>query len=81
MDHATDVAVQRAVAEGFKGRTVLTVAHRLGTIAGGGEEDDVPCDRVLVMARGKVAEVGPPRELMKDEGSAFHRMCKDAGLI
>ncbi len=46
--------------ESFAQSTILTVAHRLESIAA--------CDKILVMKAGKVAEFGPPEELMSREG-------------
>ena len=69
VDLDTDRLIQntlRSRDEGPAG-TVLTIAHRLNTIA--------ECDRVAVMAEGKVAEVGPPRELLSGPpGSLFKQM-------
>lgn len=43
----------------FKDHTVISIAHRLDTIA--------DFDRVVVLDKGKVAESGNPRELLKTE--------------
>ena len=51
---------------GFGGATTLTIAHRVRTV--------LDCDRVLVMAAGRVIEDGPPRALAADPASAFHAM-------
>ena len=60
---ATDALMQAAMRRAFTAATVLTVAHRVGTVA--------DCDRVLVMADGAVAELGPPAVLAAQPGGIF----------
>jgi ABC-type multidrug transport system fused ATPase/permease subunit len=59
LDSATDDAVQRVVRQEFKTATVLTIAHRLGTV--------IDYDRVLVMDHGAVVEFGAASELLERE--------------
>jgi ABC-type multidrug transport system fused ATPase/permease subunit len=54
--------LDRDMAAVFRGRTVVTIAHRLSAASG--------ADRVLVMERGRVSELGTPRELL-DSGGLF----------
>ncbi len=56
MDMETDAFIQSAIREKFANTTVITIAHRLNTIA--------DYDLVVVMENGKVAEVGHPFELI-----------------
>ncbi|KAH9906969.1 ABC multidrug transporter-like protein [Xylariomycetidae sp. FL2044] len=70
VDLATDQKVQRTM-EAFEGKTLLCIAHRLGTIIG--------YDRVCVMDQGRVAELGPPLELY-DLGGIFKGMCDKGGV-
>jgi ATP-binding cassette subfamily C (CFTR/MRP) protein 4 len=56
VDHATDSLIQRTLRERFAAATVLTIAHRIHTVA--------DSDRVLVMDHGQVAEFAPPAELL-----------------
>ena len=63
VDDATDQLVQTIIRQNFSGCTVLTVAHRIGTV--------MDADRVLVMAEGAAAELGPPHELASVKGSQF----------
>ena len=56
VDSKTDALIQKVIREKFADRTVLTIAHRLATI--------LDYDRVVVMAAGRVAEVGTPAELL-----------------
>ncbi len=37
--------------------------------------------RVMVLDAGKIVEFAPPEELLADEGSIFHGMARDAGLL
>jgi ATP-binding cassette subfamily C (CFTR/MRP) protein 4 len=56
VDMETDAFIQSAIREKFANTTVITIAHRLNTIA--------DYDLVVVMENGKVAEVGHPFELI-----------------
>ena len=57
MDSVTDGKLQQTIREEFRDCTVLTIAHRLETIA--------DYDLVVVMDQGRVAEVGSPLELLQ----------------
>ena len=72
VDPETDALIRRTVREEFADCTVLTVAHRLDTI--------LDCDRVAVVAEGRVAEEGAPRELLADGRSVFRAMAETAGV-
>jgi ATP-binding cassette subfamily B protein len=60
LDTESEMAIQRALDELMRGRTVLAVAHRLSTIAG--------FDRVIVLRDGGVAEDGAPEALVRSNG-------------
>ncbi|GLE05595.1 hypothetical protein PINS_up014627 [Pythium insidiosum] len=66
MDHATDALIQRSVRQEFADATVLTIAHRVQTIA--------DYDKVLVLHQGRVAEFGSPRELLAKPSGEFAAM-------
>ncbi|OCT79575.1 ATP-binding cassette sub-family C member 10 [Xenopus laevis] len=72
VDHQTDELLQKTIRERFRGRTVLTIAHRLNTI--------MDSDRVLVMHAGKVAELDSPANLSKREDSNFYRLIHSGQL-
>ncbi len=57
VDAKTDALVQAVVREVFASATVLQISHRLTSV--------VDCDRVVVMADGKVVETGHPWELLQ----------------
>ncbi|XP_063055081.1 ATP-binding cassette sub-family C member 10 [Engraulis encrasicolus] len=71
VDQKTDVLLQRTIRETFKGKTVLTIAHRLNTI--------MDSDRVLVMHAGKVVEFDSPAALSQQDDSFFHRLLEGRG--
>ena len=62
-DAATDALMQAAMRRAFADATVLTVAHRIGTV--------LACDRVLVMHGGKAAELDAPGALATRPGGIF----------
>jgi ABC-type uncharacterized transport system ATPase subunit len=53
----------------FHGATVITIAHRLETI--------MSSDRVLVLDKGTVKEMGSPKELARRDGSVFGGMIRE----
>ena len=64
VDSNTDILIQKTIKELFKCCTILTVAHRLLTIA--------DYDKVLVMERGHLVEFDEPFLLLTDE----ERVCE-----
>ena len=72
IDAETDARVQHTFVRGqLRGVTVLTVAHRLHTIA--------DYDVVLVMEAGRLVEQGRPHELLRRSGSYLERMSAELG--
>nr|WP_052394681.1 thiol reductant ABC exporter subunit CydD [Oleiagrimonas soli] len=63
LDEASAHAVQQAIAELRRGRTVVQVAHRLDAAR--------TADQVVVMAAGRVIEAGTPAQLLADRGAFF----------
>ena len=72
LDVETDKAVQEIIRAAFKEYTVVTVAHRIGTI--------VDYDQVVVLDGGRVVEVGSPAQLLESESSAFARLRNDSTM-
>ncbi|KAM3075602.1 ATP-binding cassette transporter yor1 [Clarireedia jacksonii] len=71
VDMETDEKIQKTIQEGFRGKTLLCIAHRLKTIIG--------YDRICVMDKGTIAELGPPVELW-EQGGIFRGMCDRSGI-
>jgi ATP-binding cassette subfamily C (CFTR/MRP) protein 1 len=66
MDMESVKLMHRIILEAFADRTVLAIAHQLSTI--------MEFNQVIVMEQGRVAEIGVPKELMKDENSLFRKL-------
>lgn len=64
LDNASEFHVQKAMQELIKGRTTFIVAHRLSTIR--------DADRIVVMKRGRIAEVGTFDELIARKGEFYN---------
>ncbi|KAL6795285.1 P-loop containing nucleoside triphosphate hydrolase protein [Trichoderma sp. SZMC 28012] len=60
LDKETEQMVRTTINTHFKSHTVISIAHHLETI--------LDFDRVVVMDKGRVVEVGPPRELLQSAG-------------
>ena len=65
-DNTTDGIIQNMIRTEFPSCTILTVAHRLQTIA--------DSDRILVLKDGEVAQLGPPTSLLAEGNGVFHEM-------
>lgn len=71
VDMETDEKIQRTIATGFKGKTLLCIAHRLKTI--------INYDRICVMDQGTIAELDTPLALYQ-RGGIFRGMCDRGGI-
>ncbi|KAJ6438529.1 ABC transporter family protein [Purpureocillium lavendulum] len=71
VDMETDDKIQRTMATGFRGKTLLCIAHRLRTIIG--------YDRICVMDAGQIAELDTPAALW-EKGGIFRGMCDRSGI-
>jgi ATP-binding cassette subfamily B protein len=60
IDMETESRIQRALAGLLRGRTSITIAHRLSTV--------LSVDRIVVMHRGAVRDLGTHRELIAKRG-------------
>jgi subfamily B ATP-binding cassette protein MsbA len=68
LDTESERAVQAALEALMRGRTTIVVAHRLSTIES--------ADRIVVLAQGRIVEIGTHRELLERGGmyAGLHRL-------
>ena len=71
VDKKLDQQIQKVILNEMKGRTVITIAHRLETI--------LSYDRIVVMQNGEKVEEGSPAELMEEKG-IFYGMMMESGI-
>ncbi|KAJ3267967.1 Multidrug resistance-associated protein 1 [Terramyces sp. JEL0728] len=72
VDHQTDKIIQNSIRSEFAGRTIFTIAHRIGTI--------IDYDKILVLSNGNVAEFDTPENLIAKSDSLFASLVKESGL-
>ena len=63
VDTATDARIRRAFRQELKGTTVIIIAQRITSIS--------DCDKIIVMDKGVITDVGTHRELY--ESSEIYR--------
>lgn len=64
LDNESERLVQESLEELSRGRTVITIAHRLTTVQN--------ADRIIVLTREGIEETGTHRELMEKKGMYFN---------
>ncbi|KAL1500520.1 hypothetical protein AB1Y20_013176 [Prymnesium parvum] len=72
LDEKSDAAIQALLRSEFNSYTVLTIAHRLGTV--------VDYDRLIVMGAGRILEEGAPSELLARDGGVLQSMAAALGV-
>ena len=60
IDPENEHFIQQAISELTRGKTIITIAHRLATVQN--------ADQILVVEDGKIAECGTHEELIRKEG-------------
>jgi ATP-binding cassette, subfamily B, bacterial MsbA len=65
LDSESEALVQKALGNLMRGRTTLVIAHRLSTV--------VRADRIVVMERGRIVEVGAHQQLL-ERGGVYKRL-------
>ncbi|HBI55556.1 MAG TPA: antibiotic ABC transporter ATP-binding protein, partial [Firmicutes bacterium] len=76
IDTETEQIIQKAMRTISKDRTTLVVAHRLSTIQN--------ADKIIVMHKGKIREMGSHQELLVQEGlyyKLYQLQYKDQELV
>uniref|UniRef100_A0A671UTH0 ATP binding cassette subfamily C member 4 (PEL blood group) n=1 Tax=Sparus aurata TaxID=8175 RepID=A0A671UTH0_SPAAU len=71
VDPRTDSLIQQTIRDKFHECTVLTIAHRLNTI--------IDCDRILVLAAGRIQEYDQPYVLLQNPDGLFYQMVQQTG--
>ncbi|KAI9463348.1 ABC transporter [Lactarius psammicola] len=71
VDYETDRKIQETIANEFRDRTILCIAHRLRTI--------ISYDRICVLDDGKIAEFDVPEVLYARDG-IFRGMCERSSI-
>ena len=65
MDTETDEKIRTALDRDLKGATTVIISHRINTL--------LDCDNVLVLEKGRVAQLGAPQALLREDG-VFRRI-------
>ncbi len=66
LDSRSELHVQKGLDALLRNRTSIIIAHRLSTIAN--------ADHILVLAKGKVAQYGTPRELLRETQGMYAQL-------
>lgn len=66
VDSETEAIVNQACSKLMEGRTSVVIAHRLSTIQG--------ADKILVMHKGEIREVGTHQQLLKKEEGIYRKL-------
>lgn len=64
LDANNERAIVESLADFYRGKTVIIVAHRLSTVRN--------ADQIVVLDRGRVAEIGSHASLIEQKGTYYH---------
>lgn len=73
IDYESDAQIQQTIREEFGQTTILTIAHRLKSIA--------DYDKILVMDQGQAVEYDAPHVLLSNKDTIFYSMCAKSGEL
>ncbi|WP_343730448.1 type I secretion system permease/ATPase [Duganella sp.] len=68
LDYESEHIIQHNMRQICAGRTVLIIAHRLSAVR--------DADRIVVMERGQIAEIGSHEELLRHPDGLYTRLCR-----
>ncbi|KAJ3269278.1 hypothetical protein HDV01_001607 [Terramyces sp. JEL0728] len=71
VDGEADQMIQKVLKEELKGSTVVSIAHRLNTIA--------DFDRIMVLEQGEIVEFDTPSSLLQNPESLFSKLVEATG--
>ena len=66
IDTDSELLIQKAIEKITKNRTSIIIAHRLSTI--------MKADKIIVIDKGKIIEVGNHQQLLKNDQGAYHKL-------
>ena len=72
LDSESEEMVRQALGDLMRGRTVIAIAHRLGTVSN--------FDRIVVLQGGRVVQDGAPADLLRAQGTYRDLMRRQSGL-
>ena len=68
LDSDSELAIEKALSNIMKNKTVIAIAHRLSTLKN--------MDRIIVLNNGKIIEEGTIKELLKNKDGTFYHLYK-----
>ena len=68
LDSDSELAIEKALSNIMKNKTVIAIAHRLSTLKN--------MDRIIVLDNGKIIEEGSIKELLKNKDGTFYHLYK-----
>ncbi len=68
LDSESEQAIEKALKELMKNKTVIAIAHRLSTLKN--------MDRIIVLEKGEIKEDGAQKDLLKNKSGTFSRLYK-----